>query len=316
VKPALVLVLLVLAPGAAWAHAVGLSTTTLRVDGNDVVAELAFARADLPDEDIAEQIVVESGGARCPGVLDSQRPVAPDGVALVVRCHCSQAPASLTYTLPFLESLGHGHRHLVTAGEVHAVLDRTSPSFSLAAPARAPFGRLLAMGLEHILTGIDHLVFLLGLLLVGGRPRTILRTITAFTVGHSITLACGALGLWTPSPRWVEPLIALSIAYVGIENLWSGTGEGRWRLALGFGMVHGFGFSGALAQLALPRAQLVPALLAFNSGVELGQLAVLAVVLPLLSLARRWQPFARYGRPVLSAAIVVPGLLWFVTRLG
>jgi hypothetical protein len=319
----LALLTVLLLPGVALAHAVGLSTSTVRVDGALVLAEMAFARADLDGSAaaLADQVSVESDGQRCPGALERSSPLEPDGVQLVLRFRCPRPVVALTFTLANIEALGHGHRHLLTvassAGETRAVLDGTQPSatVTLGGGGGARSGRLVTVGIEHILTGVDHLVFLLGLLLVGGGTRTLLRTITSFTIGHSVTLGIGALGLFTPGPRWVEPLIALSIAYVGMENLVHARVEGRWRIALGFGMIHGFGFSGALTQLALPRAQILPALLAFNTGVELGQLAVLAVVLPLLALARRWAPFTRHGVQVLSAAIVVPGLIWFVARL-
>jgi hypothetical protein len=312
-----------LLPGVALAHAVGLSTSTVRVDGEAVIAEMAFARADLEGSaaELAARVSVGSGGVPCPGALERSRPIEPDGIQLLLRFRCPRPVTTVTFTVPFIESLGEGHRHLLTvlsdAGETRAVLDRTQPAatVTLGGGGDARSGRLVSLGVEHILTGVDHLVFLFGLLLVGGRARALLRTITSFTLGHSVTLGIGALGVFTPGPRWVEPLIALSIAYVGVENLVHARVEGRWKIALAFGMIHGFGFSGALTQLALPRAQVLPALLAFNMGVELGQLAVLAVVLPLLALARRWPPFSRHGVQVLSAAIVVPGLIWFVARL-
>jgi HupE / UreJ protein len=336
VRRALAVVGLLLVPRLALAHSVGLSTATLSVDGREVNGELAFARPDLAPwltgaridarsaERLVGQMVVKSAGTRCPGSLESVRPLEQDGAALILRFHCARAPDTLSFELPLLETLGHGHRHLLTvrsgAEERRAVLHRGQPAVTFALSAGggsgATFGHLLGLGVEHILTGLDHLVFLFGLLIVGGRPRALLRTVTAFTAGHSVTLACGALGLWSPGPRWVEPLIALSIAYVGVENLVGRQTERRWPIALAFGLVHGFGFSGALAALAIPRAEIVPALLAFNTGVEIGQLAVLAVLVPLLGLARRWALFSRYVVPALSGAIIVPGLVWFVMRVS
>ena len=114
---------------------------------------------------------------------------------------------------------------------------------------------MLKLGIEHILTGADHLVFLLGLLLVAGGWRPLLGVVTAFTVAHSITLALAALSIFAPSPRLVEPAIALSIAYVGVENLLNPDARQRWRITFPFGLVHGFGFAGALRAIALPRAR-------------------------------------------------------------
>jgi hypothetical protein len=110
-------------------------------------------------------------------------------------------------------------------------------------------------------------------------------------------------------------LIALSIVYVGVENFFVKDAEKRWRVTLPFGLIHGFGFAGALGEIALPRAEIPVALLAFNVGVELGQVAVLALVLPLILAARKRAWFERTGVKVISAAIVAAGLFWFVTRV-
>ena len=114
----------------------------------------------------------------------------------------------------------------------------------------------------------------------------LLKLVTAFTLAHSLTLAATALGLVAPDPGFVEPAIALSVAYVGLENFFVRDAERRWRIAFLFGLVHGFGFAGVLGEIALPRAELLPALLAFNLGVELGQLALIALALPLLAWLR------------------------------
>ncbi|HEX3343263.1 MAG TPA: HupE/UreJ family protein, partial [Polyangiaceae bacterium] len=171
------------------------------------------------------------------------------------------------------------------------------------------------MGVEHILRGTDHLVFLLGLVVIGGKPRSVLVVVTAFTVAHSITLALAVLGVWAPSPRLVEPAIALSIAYVGVENFFVRDLSKRWRITFPFGMIHGFGFAGALREAALSRAEIPGALVLFNLGVEAGQLAVLALLLPALFFLRKATWFRTRGVEIISAAIVVAGLTWFVARL-
>jgi hydrogenase/urease accessory protein HupE len=184
---------------------------------------------------------------------------------------------------------------------------------------------MLRMGVEHILTGYDHLVFLLGLVLLGGRVRDLVKVISAFTLAHSITLAVAALGVWAPSPRIIEPAIALSIAWVGLENIFvtrrdparvEAWAARRWRITFPFGLIHGFGFAGALQEIALPRAQIPMALVTFNLGVEAGQLAVLAVALPLVLWLRKKKTFALAGVPATSAVIVAAGLIWFVARVG
>lgn len=185
-----------------------------------------------------------------------------------------------------------------------------APSAPTVERERAPF---FALGVEHILTGFDHLVFLLGLVLVRGSLRSLMAVVTAFTVGHSLSLGLGVLGGWTPSPAIVEPLIALSIVYVGLEDLWARELRGRWRLTLAFGFVHGFGFAGALAEIGVPAGDVGAILVLFNLGVEAGQLAALAVALPILGIVGRAlgeRPWRRW----LAVAIALAGLGWFIER--
>jgi hydrogenase/urease accessory protein HupE len=171
------------------------------------------------------------------------------------------------------------------------------------------------MGVEHILTGYDHLLFLFGLVLVASRWKSLLPVVTAFTVAHSLTLGVAVLGLWTPPSRVVEPLIALSIAYVGVENLLLKDAGKRWRITFPFGLIHGFGFASALHELALPSRAIPAALLSFNLGVEAGQLMVLALMIPLVAAVRRmrWLEGARARIPSLGVAAV--GAVWFVARI-
>ena len=143
----------------------------------------------------------------------------------------------------------------------------------------------------------------------------ILKVVTAFTAAHSITLGLAALGGWAPSPRLVEPCIALSIAYVGIENWFARDARGRWRVTFPFGLVHGFGFAGALREIALSRAEIPTALFAFNLGVEVGQVAVLLIALPLVLVAGKKDVWERIGMRACTAAIALAGIVWFVVRL-
>jgi len=253
----------------------------------------------------------------------------------------------------FLTELGQGHRHLArtqmergggegaaSAGREEHVLYRGHDRFVLRAgagerseapdpdpatrgraahpPTRIGLGVAWAftkLGVEHILTGLDHLVFLLALVLLRARLREIAAIVTAFTVAHSATLALAVMGLATPSARIVEPAIALSIVYVGVENLLVARSRNRWRITFLFGLVHGFGFAGALRELSLPRATLPGALLFFNVGVEVGQLCVLAALLPLVALARRRPRFETVGVRVLNGAVVAAGGIWFFARV-
>ncbi len=180
----------------------------------------------------------------------------------------------------------------------------------------------LRLGVGHILTGADHLAFLTALLLsVAMRPGRVVRgaagIVSAFTVAHSITLALQVLRPGLVPTRWVEPAIAFSVAFVAIENLLSRPPRGRLALVFAFGLIHGLGFASALREIGLPRRGLVLALVSFNLGVELGQLLVVGLALPIFVSAARRAParFERWGLRAGSAAIALLGLGWLVTRL-
>jgi hypothetical protein len=183
----------------------------------------------------------------------------------------------------------------------------------------ATFGRYVDLGFEHILPkGLDHILFVLGLFLLTPRVRSLLAQITVFTLAHSLSLGL-AIGGVLSVPSWiVEPLIAASIAYVGIENLRSETlSAGRLWVVAAFGLLHGLGFAGVLADLSLPDGQWLTALAGFNVGVEIGQLAVLLGAVAVMAVWRVVTPLTEQTlrRPA-SAAITAMGLYWLVARLG
>jgi len=185
-----------------------------------------------------------------------------------------------------------------------------------AAPAGGRgWASFLLLGVEHILSGWDHLLFLLGLLLRGGGWLSLARIITAFTLAHSVTLALAVLDVVVLSDRLVEAVIALSIAFVAAENLFlTPVVSRRWLVSFCFGLVHGFGFSSALRELGLPADGLLLSLFGFNAGVELGQALVVAVALPALMLVRaatRWQQRVIWSS---SLAILLVGVILFVER--
>ncbi len=225
----------------------------------------------------------------------------------VLRAHafCPGGATELSLALDFLAPFPAGHRHLahVRAGRVDeenvlrpsAHTLRTETGAPVGDARAASIGSFMRLGIEHILTGYDHLVFLFGLVVIGGEPRSLVKAITAFTVAHSLSLALAVLDVWTPSPRFIEPAIALSIAYVGVENFFVRDASTRWRVTLPFGFIHGFGFAGALMERHLPPSRVPPALLGFNAGVELGQLALLAVVLPLVMVGSALRGSAQSG---------------------
>jgi hypothetical protein len=175
----------------------------------------------------------------------------------------------------------------------------------------------LALGYTHILPkGMDHILFVLGLFLLSGHLKPVLLQVTAFTVAHSITLGLSIYGVLSMPPKIVEPLIALSIAYVAVENLVTGRLH-AWRVLVVFlfGLLHGLGFAGVLRELGLPRSEFLTALLSFNVGVEIGQLSVIAIAAILLwpAFGRPWYR-SRVAIP-LSMAIALVGVYWTVTRI-
>ena len=182
-------------------------------------------------------------------------------------------------------------------------------------------GRFVQLGFEHILDGIDHLLFLFCLVIPFRRFRELIPVVTAFTVAHSITLIASAYNL-APSALWfpplIETLIAVSIVYMALENIVGGaTVKRRWMIAFGFGLIHGFGFSFALRQtLQLAGSHMLTSLLSFNVGVELGQLLVLALLIPALDLLFRYAVAERMGTIILSALVAHTAWHWMMDRWG
>jgi hypothetical protein len=179
-------------------------------------------------------------------------------------------------------------------------------------------GTFVTLGFEHILSGIDHLLFLLCLVIPFRRIKPLLAIVTAFTVAHSITLLASASGL-APDALWfaplIEVLIALSIVYMAIENIVGAKLERRWIVAFGFGLIHGFGFSFALRRsLQFAGAHLATSLLSFNLGVELGQVAVLAVAIPALGFVFSRIAAERVGTIILSAFVAHTAWHWLLDR--
>lgn len=353
---AAIVVLMLATERLAFAHAVGVSSGEYRLDGNVLYGDIGMSGRELArfmptldanqDEAIdadelaagrdaiaralTNGLTVHGDTKACPGLLDKAWVLEGEG-GVVFQAHytCSVAPKRLVLAMPMLDALAPGHRHLARvfrAGKAQVrVLDRAHSTWDLdeangtasgTSGAGSLASSMLKLGVEHILTGADHLVFLLGLILVGGSFRSLLGVVSAFTLAHSITLALAALGIFAPSPRLVEPAIALSIAYVGIENLFVKDASKRWRITFPFGLIHGFGFAGALREVALSRAQLPVALVSFNLGVEVGQLGVLLLALPLVLRARRAPWFGERGVKWLSIAIAVGGAALFFVRLG
>ncbi|MES2695057.1 MAG: HupE/UreJ family protein [Verrucomicrobiota bacterium] len=272
--------------------------------------EAAFGPLDPPTwpADAGEAIAASDFGQRL--------------VALTFRNAVLHAPDSVAVTFDFFGSLGERHTIL---GNFHwngqenpVVFTRFEPDYlfdtGYRVPALEQFKQYLVVGIEHIFRGYDHIAFLLALLFVK-RFRDLLKVITAFTIAHTLTLALAALGLVALPSRLVESVIAISIVYVAAENIWRHTeGAHRWRIAFGFGLVHGFGFASVLRELGLPSEGLVRSLLAFNLGVEVGQLAIAAACWPVLRWVSR-RTWAGRARAVVSWILLLFGAAWLVDRV-
>jgi hypothetical protein len=331
---------------------------------------------------LAEHLTLERGGARC-GASDPVAEPAPKGwVHFRWRLDCpASGPAWIESRILLDEAPSHLHfaRVATPDGALERVLTEGEPRWSLpgAAPHGAPspaaegtgLGGYVVLGIVHILSGWDHLAFLLALLLLASSLAEVASLVTAFTLAHSITLALAVLGVVRPDAAAVEALIGFSIALVAAENGWLLSGRGaavpavsvaalcglaalaaagtgavpapallglalfslchfgllarvarparlRSAVAFAFGLVHGFGFAGVLAEMQLPAARTAQALFGFNAGVEIGQLAIVILIWPALRALEMRSPERLHRRvaELGSAAICGLGLYWFLVR--
>jgi hydrogenase/urease accessory protein HupE len=236
----------------------------------------------------------------------------------------------LIYRCGIFSQLPKGHRQFATLKDVSGkiigekMLTAKDDTFRVpadpesAAPEKKTFFAFLMLGIEHILTGYDHLLFLFALLLVTREFIAALKIITCFTVAHSITLALATFDVFTIPGQIVEPLIAATIVYVGIENIiLRREPKGRWALTFGFGLIHGFGFAGVLRDLGIASGSggIAVPLFSFNLGVELGQIAVAAILLPLIWRFSRKPEFALHWVPACSVLVAAAGAYWFIDRV-
>jgi hypothetical protein len=293
---------------------------------------LAGAALDILSELVTARIAITADGQTCvPSLATVTPPTADRGTAtVVVHYACAVSPRELAVRDDLFDVLGKDHHTLASferpgaaAEQVMFEPDRRTARVLLAAdasqsaerPARSGGLGFLLLGIEHILTGFDHLLFLLALLVKQQRIWPVVRIVTAFTVAHSVTLSLAALQLVAVSNRIVEPAIAASIVWVALENLlFAGTAWRRILVAFLFGLVHGLGFAGALGELGLSGMALVRALIGFNIGVELGQVACVVVFLPLFAWASRPPAMARLPQ-IASVLVALMGAFWFVERV-
>jgi len=252
-----------------------------------------------------------------------------DGVIFRNRFSCRNVGGDIVYRSTVLTDTDAAARQVVLIGEgdnaPQALLDSANTAVALSAPAPSLIStleRYLVTGIEHIFMGYDHIAFLVAVVLWARRLVPVIKIVTAFTIAHSITLSLAALNFIVIPGTLVEPAIAASIVYVAMENFFTRNIDSRWRVTFAFGLIHGFGFAGALREIGLPTNAIAVALAAFNIGVEIGQVAIVSIVVPvLIALDRlmavdRTKP-ARAATVVyaLSALITVLGSYWFLTRV-
>ncbi len=337
--------LVMMGAASAAAHVTSTGLATLDVDGGQLVYRLTVVATDVDDQGgrllaeaadgdraAAERVAgflrdyarFSIAGEPCqPGRIAVRGSSAGDGkVVLEMALSCPKPAGALAIRDDWPEVLGAHFQTVLSVRqpgrpsvEFAFLEDRRAATLDLAAATGTGWGSFVAMGVEHILGGIDHLLFLLALLALSRGVWSTAKIVTAFTVAHSVTLSLAALGLVDVPSRIVEPLIAASIVWVAVENLVAPAGVGRrWLIAALFGLVHGLGFASALTELELTREALVRALIGFNVGVELGQLAFVVVVMPPLAWASRPGRLPRLPQ-VLSVLVAAAGAVWLVERV-
>jgi hypothetical protein len=385
-----------LAASGAWSHTRSASYSSWSFEPDGARVELRIPLLELtrlpidPAQDVgsggvvaaylAERLSLARGGVRCAPDAPAAQAAPPGWAQFRWRVRCSAPGARVIESRILLEEApSHLHfarvaadavqERVLTEAEPSWALDAASASSSAASLEGTGLGGYVLLGVEHILSGWDHLAFVLALLLLASSLREVAWLVTAFTLAHSITLGLAVLGVVRPDGAAVEALIGYSIALVAAENGWLLSGRGaavpalataglcvlaalaaagigavpvaallglalfslchfgllgrvdqparlRAAVAFAFGLVHGFGFAGVLAEMQLPPQRVAHALFGFNAGVELGQLAVVAAVWPALRWLEARSPLRAYRlvAEVGSAAICGLGLYWFLER--
>lgn len=336
---------------AAFGHDLPLSYVDVRIGSSALEATVEasaknFARelSGVSEGSLLEQATLTSNTEQLSALLASRLTFAADGKPLRLQLLAAEPlPARRDVRLRFqligkqpaatvqvscnLFSFDSRHRTFLNIYQGEAlrfqgIFDKETTqlvyTFGTRQSALAIVRQFVWEGIHHIFIGPDHILFIVGLLLLGGTLGQLLKIVTAFTIAHSVTLVLATLNILSPPARVIEPMIALSIIFVGAHALIQGNDKRDWRLlfAFGFGFVHGFGFANVLREMELPRAALGWSLFSFNVGVEIGQACIVLAVAPLLAfLYRRSEPFA--GRVVATSSfgVIFAGSFWFVQRL-
>ena len=318
------------------AHDPGLSVLDIGIEQRQIVAVLSLGGADavmVSGRDGFSKLTHDALQLSLDG-----RPISPSATSVWSdesgglhgrMLYDRTAGSRLVVRSTIVRHLARGHRELLSIRAADGVVlsERMLDAASNEAAAdisavggatSSSAARFLLLGIEHILTGYDHLLFLAGVLVMLRRWRDVVQTITAFTVAHSITLALATTGLLLIPGRIVEPLIAASIVYVGIENLMRDVQGSRWKLTFGFGLVHGLGFATVLRDLGIGsngQGAIALPLASFNAGVEIGQMAVAALLVPVFWwLGSRPASRLRFAA-AWSVMVIAAGSYWLVERI-
>jgi hydrogenase/urease accessory protein HupE len=349
-RSAVLAIAVLLCPATARAHPAPFSYADLSLTGGAIdgaivlhVYDVAHELTIEPAERLLDAAAAEAQRGALESLLRSRLQLAADdrlltpaigaidvvtdrsSLRIQVRWPLDRAPGRVTLTA-LLFPYDPSHQTFVNVYEhgtltSQAILDARRSSYEYFAGSRqgtwAVVRKFVPAGVHHILIGPDHLLFLVGLLLLGGNVRQLAVIVTAFTAAHSVTLALAVLNILNPPARLIEPAIALSIVYVGADNLLMEKGRDlRAVVAFVFGFVHGFGFASVLREMDLPARALGWSLVSFNVGVEIGQLAVVLVVASALAMVRsRHEAAGRRLAFAGSIAVIAAGSYWFVQRV-
>jgi hydrogenase/urease accessory protein HupE len=303
-------------------------------DGNGQTSSLESKRREKAFREIAAEALEVRINDEPATVSESRCRFDGSGNLSVYLSWSARRFSKLEFRSKWLPLLPSGHRQFFSLQDLNGgiliekLLNAKSgsvtiePDAALTKPTSAATGNsfadFLLLGVKHILTGYDHLLFLFSLLIVSRNIVSTLKIVTCFTVAHSITLALATLGVVQISGRLVEPMIAASIVYVGVENLARGdTPKGRSLPTFAFGLVHGFGFASVLRELGVDSSGsgIVVPLFSFNLGVELGQILVAAALLPLIWKIGKRPIFTRHWVPACSTLVTLVGSYWLVERI-
>ncbi len=343
--------LLVMGASPAWSHPAPFSFVDVRLDGNTLELSVVVHTWDVgyeldidPPDRVLEPGVLAPHASRFVDLIRERLRVEADGVAVSFDSWSDaevmaerqsvrfSGRGEVTGSIGVVTVAAHlfpydpNHQTFINVYEdgalsAQAILDDTDTGYEyFVGTVQGRFAvvaRFVPTGIHHILIGPDHLLFLVGLLLLGGTLRQLALVVTGFTLAHSVTLTLAVLGVFSPPARVVEAVIALSIVYVGVDNLMARGGRDvRVWIAVAFGFIHGFGFANVLREMGLPREALGWSLFSFNVGVEIGQLAVvIAVASALTALRTRSHVAAERVVWVGSAVVIAAGAFWFVERV-